>query len=323
MDASSIGALTGTTDNNKKKDKGTAGDSDAFASAMGQASEAEGDGEKKAQLINKDETAKEKADRADADKKAMAKQDAKNEKASKNKGQAKGNISEYVKNIASKDPATLSMLERQAFRLGEFAGKSNSSNPTGSLAQMLMSQGIDLTGFTPQQLMSMMSRMDTKELGKMMAQMQEMTGGKLDDDMMKKLKEQLNSTNQSNNNAGKEQPNFNLQNFMSAGMPKEAGETARQEQRRMVMDQILTKIQVRNVANQTEMQLRLNPEYLGEVKITLMHDKEGGVKAKFTTTSKATREVLTENKTELMDRARDNGVRIGSMDVELVDDIMA
>jgi len=47
------------------------------------------------------------------------------------------------------------------------------------------------------------------------------------------------------------------------------------------------------------------------------------VKAKFSTTSKLTREVLSENKNEFMDRARGNGVRIGSMDVELVDDILA
>lgn len=320
MDASSIGALTGTADN-KKKSKGGSGDADAFAQAMGQASDADAEGDKKAQLINKDETPKEKAARAEADRKAQAKADDKARKPQENKSQAKGNISEYVKNIASKDPATLSMLERQAFRVGEFSGKSN--NPTTGLAQMLMSEGIDLTGFTPQQLMSMLSRMDTKELGKMMAQMQEMTGGKLDDEMMKKMKEQLNSANQSNNNAGKEQPNFNLQSFMSAGMPKEAGESARQEQRRMVMDQILTNIQVRNVANQTEMQLRLNPEYLGEVKISLIHDDEGGVKAKFTTTSKVTREVLTESKTELMERAESNGVRIGSVDVEFVEDILA
>ena len=320
MDASSIGALTGTTDPNKKKSKEASGDADAFASAMGQASEAESDGDKKAQLISKDESAREKADKVEADKKAQAKHDAKTEK-QQAKGQAKGNVSDYLKNIANKDPATLSMVERQAFRLGEFSGKS--SNPASGITQMLMSQGIDLTGFTPQQLMSMLSRMDTKELGQMMSQMKDLAGGKFDEDGLKKLKEQLNSTNQANTNAGKEQPNFNLESFMASGMPKEAGESARQEQRRMVMDQLLTKIQVRNVANQTEMQLRLNPEYLGEVKISLIHDDEGGVKAKFSTTSKLTREVLAENKNEFMDRARGNGVRIGSMDVELVDDILA
>ena len=37
--------------------------------------------------------------------------------------------------------------------------------------------------------------------------------------------------------------------------------------------QLLTLPDEENVANQTEMQLRLNPEYLGEVKISLLHDK--------------------------------------------------
>lgn len=178
-----------------------------------------------------------------------------------------------------------------------------------------------MSSFSPQQIMSLLSRMDTKELGKMMSQMK-MTGGTFDEDSLKKLQEQLNANNQAHKNT--QQPgNFNLESFMAAGMPKEAGEAARQEQRRMVMDQILSNIQVRNVANQTEMQLRLNPEYLGEVKITLVHDDDGGVKAKFSTTSKVTSEVLAESKNELMEQAAGKGVRIGSMDVEYVDSLSA
>ena len=169
--------------------------------------------------------------------------------------------------------------------------------------------------------MSLLSRFDTKELGKMMSQMKAL-GVKVDEETIAQLKEQMNSA-QNNNNNVKEPSNFNIQDFAAAGMPKEAGETARAEQRRAVMDQLLTKIQVRNVANQTEMQLRLNPEYLGEVKISLLHDKEGGVKATFQTTSKLTREILAENKDELMEKARSNGVRIGDMDVEFVDELTA
>ncbi len=319
METNSIGALTGTADTKKKKDS-TPGDADAFASAMGQASEAASDGEKKAQLISKEENAKDKAAKSEVDKKESS-QDSKSDPRSKDvKGQqAKGSIGDYLKNIASKDPATLSMAERATFQLGEFAAKGGGA--MSGMAQMMASQGIDMSGFTPQQIMSLLSRMDTKELGKMMSQMK-MTGANFDEDMAKKLQEQVNANAQAHK-AAREPGNFSLESFATAGMPKEAGEAARQEQRRMVMDQILTNIQVRNVANQTEMQLRLNPEYLGEVKITLVHDDEGGIKAKFSTTSKVTSEVLAESKTELMEQAAGKGVRIGSMDVEFVEELSA
>lgn len=320
MDTSSIGALTGTSDSKKRKPEASPGDADAFASVMGQASEPEGGGGKKSDLISKEESAKEKADKADASKKREAERDDKDAaKADRKKDAvAQGKVSDFLKNTASKDPATLSMAERQTFRLGEFAAQNN--KPMGGMAQMLASQGIDMNSFSPQQIMSLLSRMDVQELGKMMSQMQT-SGFKVDEESLKQLKEQLNA--QMQNTPGKEQANFNLQDFMSAGMPKEAGEAARQEQRKAVMDQILSNIEVRNVANQTEMQLRLNPEYLGEVKISLIHDEDGGIRATFQTTSKATSEVLNENKEDLMDQARGKGVRIGSMDVEFVSELSA
>ena len=312
MDSSSIGALTGTTDTSKKKKSSASpGDADAFASAMGEADK--GEGSDKAELISKEKSSKEKeADKADAKKREAEQADKQTAKKEEVKHQKGGKIDDYLQNIKSKDPAALSMAERQAFRVGEFA--SGAKKPMSGVMQMLQGQGIDMTSFSPQQIMSLLSRFDTKELGKMMSQMKAL-GVKVDDETVAQLKEQMNNV--------KEPSNFNIQDFAAAGMPKEAGETARAEQRRAVMDQLLTKIQVRNVANQTEMQLRLNPEYLGEVKISLLHDKEGGVKATFQTTSKLTREILAENKDELMEKARSNGVRIGDMDVEFVDELTA
>lgn len=245
METNSIGALTGTADTKKKKDAAP-GDADAFSQAMGQANEADSDGEKKAQLISKEESGKDKAGKAEGDKKqdvAVAGKEAKGKEVRDQ--QAKGSIGDYLKNIASKDPATLSMAERATFQLGEFSQKAGGG--MSGMAQMLAGQGIDMSSFTPQQIMSLLSRMDTKELGKMMSQMK-MSGANFDEDTVKKLQEQLNANAQAQK-AAKEPGNFSLDNFMAAGMPKEAGEAARQEQRRMVMDQILSNIQVRNVAN--------------------------------------------------------------------------
>ena len=196
MDTNSIGALTGTSENTKKKKSSSPGDANAFATTMGEVSASEGDGDEKAQLINKDESAKEKADKAAADKKADAKQDVAQKakgKDAKAKHAKKGSVGDYLQNIANKDPATLSMAERQTFRLGEFSAEGGKK--MGGMAQMLAGQGIDMSSFSPQQIMSLMSRMDSKELGKMMSQMK-MSGANFDEDTVAKLKEQLNANNQ-------------------------------------------------------------------------------------------------------------------------------
>lgn len=317
MDSSSINTLTGASESKKKKPSESAGDSGAFEAAMGEAAGNEG---KETELIEgKKATAKEADRKADDRKKAAKDEDTRLATQSKdNKGGKVKLDPRAAATRATQNPATLSMLEKQAFRLGEFSG---TKQPMGGLAQMLASQGLDLTSFSPQQLKSLMSRMDSQELGKMLSGMKaegKNDPSKMDDSALKNLREQATAETQKQ---VKEQPNFDLQSLVGAGMSKEAGESARAEQRRKVLDQILSHIQVRNVANQTEMQLRLNPEYLGEVKIQLVHDDEGGIKAKFSTTSKLTREILTENKETLMDQARDKGIRLGAMDVELVDDI--
>lgn len=316
MESSSINTLTGATEKRQKKDTATSGgNADAFETAMGEAGGPEVE-DKKADLIDRDggkETDKAKEHAAEA-----AKAEGKDAKKSD------GKLSEYVKNMQSKDPATMSMVEKGAFRMGEFGNgaKGTAGNPTTGLAQMLASQGIDVSGFSPEQIKGLMSRMDTKEIGKLMANANIDPSGtkQADEKTLKDLKEKMVQAAQ---NTPVEQQAFNLEQLITAGTSKDAGEVARAEQRRQVMDQILAQIDVKNVANQTEMNLRLNPEYLGEVKISLVHDDEGGVKATFKTTSRATREVLDENQTELIDQAKGKGVRIGSMAVELVDDIEA
>lgn len=311
MESSSINTLTGVAgDSRPKKETATsAGNADAFASAMGEAGgAAEG---KKADMIDRPDAAK--------DKDAAAKKEQAQESKPEHK-KADGRVSEYLKTTAGKDPATLSMVEKGAFRVGEFASGAQAGSPMTGLAQMLAQQGIDVTGFSPEQIKSMMSRMDAKEIGKLMSGLtsEPAKSVQADEKTLKDLKEKLAQAAQ---NAPADAPAFNLESLVGAGVSKEAGEAARAEQRRQIMDQILAQIDVKNVANQTEMNLRLNPEYLGEVKITLVHDDEGGVRANFQTTSKATREVLSESSEELISQARGKGVRIGAMNVSLVDDI--
>lgn len=318
MDSSSIKTLTGTAEKGSSKKASSPTDGSAFAAAFDEASESKSAGEKKAELVSRKETDKEKAAKEDDKKRAEQSADRKDQVQGerREKAQADTRATEYAKVMQKKDPATLSLAERQAFRLGEF---SNRKQPSVMLSQMMAQHGVDVSSLTPQQLAQTMQKLDGQELSKAV-QHANASLHRADEHGQKSIKEQAGAAAQTK--PQEQQPEFRLDALVATGTPKEAGEAARQEQRRQVLDQILSHIEVRNVANQTEMNLRLNPEYLGEVKIQLVHD-EGGIRAKFQTTSKATRDILTETGAELMDGARDRGVRIGALDVELVDSIDA
>ena len=75
-------------------------------------------------------------------------------------------------------------------------------------------------------------------------------------------------------------------------------------------------MEIQNFANRDELQLRLNPEYLGELKIKLTQDKDGELSAQFITNSEETREVLTESRSDLRDKIEGKGLRLKHIGIE-------
>lgn len=110
-----------------------------------------------------------------------------------------------------------------------------------------------------------------------------------------------------------------VQNAQSSAQTQESAQTRR---RREVIDQIVNQMELRNLANRDELHLKLNPEYLGELKIQLTQGKDGEVSARFLTTSEDTREVLSESRSDLRKRVEDKGIRLGHIDVDLVDELV-
>ena len=106
-----------------------------------------------------------------------------------------------------------------------------------------------------------------------------------------------------------------------AGQATPGQENAQTRRRREVIDQIVQHMELRNLANRDELHLKLNPEYLGELKIQLTQGEGGEVSARFLTTSEETREVLKESRSDLRKRVEGRGVRLGHIDVDLVDDL--
>ncbi|MDO5295982.1 MAG: flagellar hook-length control protein FliK [bacterium] len=105
----------------------------------------------------------------------------------------------------------------------------------------------------------------------------------------------------------------------------EEGKAAQQnptiKKRQQVINQIVEHMELRNLANRDELHLKLNPEYLGELKIKLTRGENGEVSAQFITTSDETKEVLQDSRSELRTRVEATGLKLGTISIAKVDDL--
>ncbi len=308
MENPAIGSLMGTAKpaETKKTDQGDPG---AFSSAMNEAVEGKGKAKKEAMVDEKaaksdQESQKEKKKEAKVETKAQA-------KSQSTKGGAK--LQTYLNTLALKDPAKLSIAERQALQVGEFAKEKVGLN---ELQRMLLDRGLNIRDLSYNQLTNLTQGGDQSRLARLLDQM---VRDQLDRPETRTSTEQMVASASSNS-----------QNRLEALMAEESmqlkeasktGQSQRAEARQNLMDQILQHIEVRNLANQTEINLKLNPEYLGELKIRLSQG-EDGIKAGFETSSKLTRELLEDHEDDLVSQVQAKGVDLQQVSVRLVEEVV-
>ena len=249
---------------------------------------------------------RQKAEQADAQAQAKAAQAklAQNPKAMSGKA--------FLYDMIYRNPDTLNMAEKQALKL-DTAQKNARLNPNHKAGQNLNS--------TPT-----LAQAPGKEASQLKAQTFEALltkEGKGKEDSSKL------GTVEANQAASAANKGQGAENAASSSL-KEAGQVERSQQtqqltqaqkRQQVIDQIVTHMEIRNFANKDELQLRLNPEYLGELKIKLTQTKDGELSAQFITDSEETREVLTESRNQLREHIEGKGMRLRQIEVEMVDSL--
>lgn len=102
---------------------------------------------------------------------------------------------------------------------------------------------------------------------------------------------------------------------------KAAQQNSPLKKRQQVINQIVDHMEMRNLANRDELHLKLNPEYLGELKIKLTKGENGEISAQFITTSDETKEVLQDSRSELRTRVEGKGLKLGTISIAKVDDL--
>lgn len=316
MDNQAIVSLMGTTSTKggSARQASDKGDADAFSAAMNDA--VRGKEKKDGDNLIADEKAEEKAAKA-KDKKGEGKDVPADAKATGKVADQKavGRLQNYLHHLVYKDPSTMSVADRQALRVGEFAQEKVGLT---ELQKMLMGRGLNIRDLSFSQLALLTSRNSRPQINGQLESM-------LRESQLEAGKNPLGGAEVSAASAQNQQSQsldqLLVQEAAATRETSKSNEADRQQQRQAVIDQILQHIEVKNLANRTELHLRLNPEYLGEVKIKLSHSQDGGVNASFETTSRTTRELLEESEDEIISQVQSRGIRLGKLDVTLVEEV--
>lgn len=100
----------------------------------------------------------------------------------------------------------------------------------------------------------------------------------------------------------------------------EKADAARNIKREEVIKQIIDHVELKNFAGKSELTIKMNPEFLGSMKMRLMFEGDK-VSAEFNTTSQDVREALQESKDELSQAFAEKGMKVGKINVKLVDSV--
>ena len=293
--------LGGSNARSENKTKDTAVDAEAFGSALDEA------GGK-----NKPAKAKEKESEP-KDKEAAKKQEAKEHEEARTRGLTQDKTGAiHLKKLMAKNVDTLSLAEKQALRIAEFADESAQNAKTQvQLSKAQQAPTAQAKSATPQS--SKQAKAESKPVSNELSLSKERQ-----EESSKQVAEEKAKTEQARGGGNLEQMLAKEAQFTEE--IRKTSQTERNHERQSVVDQILQQIEVRNFANRTELHMRLNPEYLGELKVKLVHTDDG-IRADFQTSSKQTRALLREAEDELRTQAADKGVRLRSMRVTLVEEV--
>lgn len=203
----------------------------------------------------------------------------------------------YLYYLVMKNPDTLSMGEKQM--IGVHAeGKEKVG--TQKLRQMLAQRGLQLSDLSSKDIEKLAKVHDETQLAFLLESMAREKKG-LKTAPMTKAEEKLEKQ----------------QDASGSEKVKAASDLKREE----VIKQIIDHILIRSAGmKDKEIVIKMNPEYMGQLKVTL-EIKDDKVSARFETTSRAVKEIIQESRKELEEALKGQKLSLGRLSAEVVEDI--
>lgn len=314
MLVSLMGSSQATTESSKASRKPESKDSESFSKAMQEAG-----GQGQGNSLEEDLMAEQDAAKLEVE-----------ERRSENRPQSKPTYAkldkpapgsrEYIHDQMYKNPDTMTMAEKRALNLPT-NNDSNRLNATemAEMRAMAAERNINLRDLTAMQLnnadksVKAENEVNAKEFAKALGEKEGKDG---------KGAKEAGGAAASEKSEGKVIDKSLADAVMRhAEDAKNAQANSPLKRRQQVVNQIVEHMEMRNLANRDELHLKLNPEYLGELKIKLTKGENGEISAQFLTTSDETREVLRDSRSELRTRVESTGLKLGTISIAKVDDL--
>lgn len=240
-------------------------------------------------------------------------------------------MANYLYNIVLQNPDSLSMSEKQAFKVGEFSNEALSAR---EFQKMLGERGLEVKDFSMHQLAHLTRTTNKAQvtaflddfLNKVREQKPQPQGGEMvratDDARPQGDKDQKSAEAASTDARPQERPvsDVRFDVVAESQRPQSTESSSRKEEREKVIQQIIERMEIQSVGRRTEITLKLNPEYLGEMRIKLSSEN-GKLQAAFETTSREVRQFIEEGWEGLRDTFMRKGLNLEKVSATLVESV--
>lgn len=241
-------------------------------------------------------------------------------------------MANYLYNIVLRSPDSLSMSEKQSFHVGDF---SKEAVDVKEFQKMLGERGLNLRDLSMQQLAQLTQRTNKAQVvsfldnlvskqrddktvpGQQDVQNTSTAEPKKDEQQRKTVEARSAELRQPEQPVARD-PQLNL--VADAQRPQNTENASRKEEREKVIKQIIERMEIQTVGRRTELTMKLNPEYLGDMRVKLSTEN-GKLEAAFETTSREVRQFLEEGWEGLKDTFTRKGLNLQKVSATLVESL--
>jgi len=226
-------------------------------------------------------------------------------------------LKNYLYNLVVKDRDALSLGERMAMGLDRnMLGKVD----LRELRMMLARRGLAVTDLSSEQIFHLTKLHEKSQVTAFLDQLaREHLSARRDEQGAPGSRRSLEAQQEAGAFQTRQAQPGEMARPDQVGRSSEDVEARQAVKREQVIQQILSHIEMQQIGDRTQLTLKLNPEYLGQLKIQFRKE-DGQLRAVFETTSRAVRDLLDETKEELTGAMKEQGVDLHSMAIKMVEE---
>jgi flagellar hook-length control protein FliK len=237
----------------------------------------------------------------------------------------------YLYNLMYKNPDALSMLEKKAAGLDKqdvLKEMKKFEVEYQEFKKMLEKRGLKMEDLTLDDIQKLSMHKSKEELETLMDQMAREKRTEVTDRKEEKVSTDKTGREKTTENVAVERSQvmdkpaqeMEFVRTLQNQAPSSSERVEKAQKQRQMVDKIIQQIDVRNLNERTELTMKLNPEFMGDLKLKLSY-QDDKISALFETTSKDLRDLIHDSSSDLLEAFREKGLDLSSSKVKLVDSV--